>query len=103
MSIAQQHDARMNFRLSRAVKERIERAASLTGQSLSDFAASALARSADDVLERHHLMTLADEDRDFFLSLLDGDEEPGEKAKEAAARYRQGRREGTEYHWSPPQ
>ena len=67
MSSTQTHDARMNFRLSKAVKERIERAASITGQSLSDFAASALARNADEILERHNLLVLADEEQDFFL------------------------------------
>jgi hypothetical protein len=43
MATLQSHDARLNFRLSRSVKERIEWAALVSGQSVSDFAASALA------------------------------------------------------------
>jgi uncharacterized protein (DUF1778 family) len=93
-----QHDARLNFRLSRAVKERVERAALLSGQSVSDFAVSALARSADDILQRHNILTLADQDRDFFLALLDQDDKPSEKALAAAARYQMGERRGNEYH-----
>ena len=99
MGTMTEHDARMNFRLSREIKNRIERAAAVSGQSVSDFAASTLARTADDILQRHNTITLGDEDRDFFLALLDADEEPSEKEKAAAARYREGCRKGSEYHW----
>lgn len=99
MATLQSHDARLNFRLSRSVKERIERAALVSGQSVSDFAASALARSADDVLERHQTAVLADQGRDFFLALLGADEAPSEKSQAAAERYRQGQRVGTQYRW----
>lgn len=99
MSTEPTHDARMNFRLSRRIKERVERAAQLSGQSVSDFAASTLAREADEVIARQQTITLADADRDFFLRMLDEDAEPSEKSLAAAARYREGRRKGSEYHW----
>lgn len=79
---------RMNFRLSRAVKERIVRAAKLTGQSLSGFAVSTLAREADEILARHTTITLADQDRDFFLAVLDDEGEPSARSLAAARRYR---------------
>ena len=90
------HDARLNFRLSRAIKERIERAAYISGQSVSDFAASTLARCADDILERQNVIRLADADRDFFLALLDADDEPSETDKAAAARYMEEQRVAAE-------
>ena len=99
MSTITEHDARLNFRLSREIKNRVERAAAVSGQSVSDFAVSTLARTAEDILQRHNTIVLGDEDRDFFLALLDADEEPSEKEKAAAARYREGVRKGSEYHW----
>jgi len=87
MSTITERDARLNFRLSREIKNRVERAAAVSGQSVSDFAVSALARTADDILERHQTITLGNVERDFFLALLDSEEEPSEKAMEAARRY----------------
>lgn len=44
---------------------------------------------------------LSDEERDFFLALLENDDPPSEKALAAAARYNEGRREGSECPWQP--
>jgi uncharacterized protein (DUF1778 family) len=93
------HEARLNFRLSSSIKERAARAAEISGQSLSDFAASAIARHADEIISRHEII-LANEDRDFFLSILDDDNAPSERSMDAARRYREGQRKGSEYHWS---
>lgn len=87
MSTTTEHDARLNFRLSREIKNRVERAAAVSGQSVSDFAVSALARTADDVLERYQTIVLGDAERDFFLALLNAEQEPSEKTKEAVRRY----------------
>ena len=87
MSTITEHDARLNFRLSREIKNRVERAAAVSGQSVSDFAVSALARTADDILERYQTIVLGDAERDFFLALLDVEQEPSEKTKEAVRRY----------------
>ncbi len=83
-----QHDARMNFRLSRDIKERVEKAALVAGMSVSDFAASRLAAAADDVLAQHNQIVLNEAERDFFLALLDApDAPPTDAARVAAARY----------------
>ena len=75
MNTTTEQDTRMSLRVSRESKARVECAAAVSGQSLSGFAASALARAADEVLERHSTLIL-------------GDEEPLEKSKAAATRYR---------------
>lgn len=67
--------ARLNIRLRPEVKDRIERAANISGKTLTDFAVSVLSESAEGVLERHEAATLSDRDREIFLSVLD------EKAK----------------------
>ena len=99
MDTTTEQDTWMSLRMSRESKTRIERAAAISGQSVSDFAASTLSRALDDILMRHSTIVLGDEDRDFFLALLDEDEESSEKAKAAAAHYNQGTRKGDEYHW----
>jgi len=60
------------------IKERIERAANLSGKSLTDFAVNALSETADGVLEHHEAATLSDRDREIFLRVLDERAKPNE-------------------------
>lgn len=92
-----QNKDRMNFRLDPEIKERVARAAAITGQELTDFAVSALSEKADEVLGRHESLLLTSEDYQFFLSALDEDPETSERSRTAAERYRSGRREGVRY------
>ncbi|MEJ7617043.1 MAG: DUF1778 domain-containing protein [Pyrinomonadaceae bacterium] len=80
--------ARLNFRLPTEVKDVIERAAVVSGLTVTDFAINALVNSAHEVLEQHQTRTLSDRDRDVFLALLDSDQEPNEALKKAAKDYK---------------
>jgi len=80
--------ARIDFRVNRELKEVIERAAIVSGQSLTDFAVTALLQSATKVLERQERTRLSDRDRDAFLALLDSKAEPNAALKRAAKRYK---------------
>jgi uncharacterized protein (DUF1778 family) len=84
----QKSDARLDFRLNRQVKEVIEQAAAVSGQTLSDFAVSALYRTAKEVLEREQTTRLSNRDRDVFLAMLDSDSKPNNALKRAAKRYK---------------
>ena len=84
-----QEIARLNFRLPPEAKEKIERAAVVSGLTTTDFAIHALVNSADEVLERYHVTTLSDRDRDIFLKMLDSPPPPNEALKKAAKRYKQ--------------
>ncbi|MGA9768472.1 MAG: DUF1778 domain-containing protein [Blastocatellia bacterium] len=84
----QKSDARLDFRLNRQVKEVIEQAAAVSGQSVSDFAVSALYRTAKEVLEREQTTCLSNRDRDIFLAMLDSDAKPNESLKRAAKKYK---------------
>jgi uncharacterized protein (DUF1778 family) len=84
----QKSDSRLDFRLNRQVKDVIERAAAVSGQSVSDFAVSALYRTAKEVLEKEQTTRLSSRDRDLFLALLDSDAKPNEALKRAARRYK---------------
>jgi len=92
-------EARLNFRLDNSIKQRVTRAAEISGQTVTDFACAAITREADQVLARYDVIKLAEQDRDFFLSVLDEDRKPSKKSLAAARRYREGRRKGNEYHW----
>ena len=84
----QKSDARLDFRLNRRVKEVIEQAAAVSGQSVSDFAVSALYRTAKEILEREQTTRLSNRDRDVFLALLDSDAKPNDALKRAAKKYK---------------
>jgi uncharacterized protein (DUF1778 family) len=84
----QKSDARLDFRLNRQMKEVIEQAAAVSGQSVSDFAVSALYRTAKEVLEREQTTRLSNRDRDVFLAMLDSDAKPNETLKRAVKRYK---------------
>lgn len=92
-----QNKDRMNFRLHPEIKERVARAAAITGQELTDFAVSALSERADEVLGRHESLLLTSEDYEYFLGALDEDRETSGRSRAAAERYRRGRREGVKY------
>ena len=84
----QKSDARLDFRLNSQVKEVIEQAAAVSGQSVSDFAVSALYRTAKEVLEREQTTRLSNRDRDVFLAMIDSDAKPNEALKRAAKKYK---------------
>ena len=88
MAARQKNDARLDFRLSHPLKELIDRAASLTGQSVSDFAISTLVEKARRIVQESTTTILSDRDRDLFLAMLDGDAQPNEALKRAARRYK---------------
>ena len=80
--------ARFNFRLPAEIKDRIEKAAIVSGLTVTDFAISALTNTADEVLEKHHTRILSDRDRDIFLAMLDENPEPNEALLNAVAEYK---------------
>ncbi len=62
---------RLDVRLDAGTKTLIERAAAITGQTLTDYAISNLTLSAMETIERHERLVMTDRDRDRFLAALD--------------------------------
>ena len=90
---------RMNFRLAPEIKQRVARAAALTGQDLTEFAVAALSEKADEIIERHDHLLLGSEDYNFFLNALDEQPlKPSERSLKTAANYRRGTRKGVRYN-----
>lgn len=67
---------RLDMRINSQAKMIIERAASITGQTLTDFAVSNLVQSAMETIERYEKLVLSDRDRDRFLAALDRPAKP---------------------------
>ncbi len=86
MSTSTKSDARLNFRLPAAVKETIEEAAALSGQSVNDFAVSVLAQHARSLIQDHEHTLLSNRDRQVFLEMLDQADARPNKALAAAAK-----------------
>lgn len=81
-------EARIEFRLPNDIKKQIERAAQISGRTVTDFAKDVLTREAQLVLEQHETISLSDRDRDVFLSMLDSDPTPNAALLAAAKRHR---------------
>jgi uncharacterized protein (DUF1778 family) len=77
-------DVRLNIRIRPEIKSRIERAATVSGKSITDFAISALSKTADEVLDHLHVTELSDRDRDTFLTILDRPSKPNAILKRAS-------------------
>ena len=88
MANLEQAVSRLNFRLPIELKEKIERAAVVSGVTVTDFAISALVNSADNVLEKHQNRILSDRDRDIFLAMIENPPEPNETLKKAVQEYK---------------
>lgn len=84
MATAQRNDARLELHLQSDIKQIIEQAAHMSGQSVSEFAVSTLLQSATGILEKQQTTQLSDRDRD----LLDLDEPPNDALRQAAERYK---------------
>lgn len=80
--------ARLNFRLPPEIKERIENAALVSGVTVTDFAISALAETAHEVLEKHQMRRLTNRDRDVFLEMLENPPAPNAALKKAVKQYK---------------
>jgi len=79
---AREH-SRLNVRLSTDIKARIQRAANILGQDLTEFAEDTLNRRAIDVIESSERIVLKEEEYRFFLEYLDGP--PAEPSKKTLA------------------
>lgn len=67
---------RFDMRINSQAKTMIERAALITGQTLTDFAISNLVQSAMETIERYEKLVLSNRDRDRFLAALDRPAKP---------------------------
>ena len=80
--------ARLDIRLKPQAKEKIEQAAAVSHQSITDFVVTSLLRASEEALERQQLIQLSNRDRDLFLAALDTDVRPNRALRKAAERFK---------------
>ena len=80
--------ARLEIRLNPQAKEKIEQAAVVSHQSITDFVVTSLLRASEEALERQQMIHLTNRDRDLFLAALESDVRPNRAFRKAAERFK---------------
>jgi uncharacterized protein (DUF1778 family) len=70
MGTASGNDARVSLRIDAASKKRLERAAAVSGTTLSDFIVTGALAAANEVLAAHEASTLSPRDWNAFFGAL---------------------------------
>ncbi len=78
----------IEMRVKPSDKERISRAAELTGVKLTTFVRASAAREAERILREHGTTTLSERDRRALLDALDNPPPPTRAARDAVRDYR---------------
>jgi uncharacterized protein (DUF1778 family) len=80
--------ARLEARLTDEQKALFQRAADLSGRSLTEFVVSSAQEIAARTVREHEVLTLGGRDRQVFVDALLKPNPPNEKLRQAARRYR---------------
>lgn len=81
-------EERIHLRLNAFSKKRIERAAALTGKTVTEFVVSTAVNKADQVIDEHERIRLGAEDWDVFLEAILHPPKPNKALKEAMAAHK---------------
>jgi uncharacterized protein (DUF1778 family) len=81
-------NARLEARVSSDQKVFFQRAASLAGQTLSEFVIDSTQQAAARLVQEHELIRLSREEQMAFVAALLKPAEPGERLRQAAKNYR---------------
>ena len=84
--------ARLHIRLNPQAKEKIQQAAEVSHQSVTDFVVTSLLRASEEALEPQQSIRLTNRDRDLFLAALDGEVRPNRALRNAAERFKRSHR-----------
>jgi uncharacterized protein (DUF1778 family) len=80
--------ARLEARITGDQKALFQRAAVLSGRSLTDIVVSSVQDAASRTIREHEVMTVTGRDRDQLVAALLDAPEPGQRLRKAADRYR---------------
>ena len=79
-------EERISIRATHDIKTMIAKAATISKTSVSDFLLKAACKEAKQVLEEHDQITLSNQQRDWFLALLDQPFQVNAKLEQAIKR-----------------
>jgi uncharacterized protein (DUF1778 family) len=86
MRPAAQRSDRINLRVSRVAKRKLERAAAYSDKSLTEFVIDVALRKADAIVRKNEIITLTPAELDRFQAMLLDPPEPNRRLKRGAAR-----------------
>lgn len=81
-------NARLEARVSSEQKNLFQRAASLSGRTLSEFVIDSTQEAAARIVQEHEVIHLSREEQIAFVSALLAPSEPGTRLKKAIQSYR---------------
>jgi len=79
---------RLEARITPEQKALFQRAADLTGRSLTDFVVSSVQAAAEATIRTHQVLELTARDSEAFLAALANPREPNERLRAAFEHYR---------------
>jgi uncharacterized protein (DUF1778 family) len=79
---------RFDARLTKDQKELFERAASLTGRTLTEFVISSAQKEADKLIEKHHAILISEKDQQIFFAAVMRPPKANTNLKRAVAIYK---------------
>lgn len=80
---------RLEARVTEREKELVERAAALTGRSVTDFVVSSALEKAEETIRSHQVLTLSARDSQAFALAVLNPPAPTERQLAAVRRYRE--------------
>jgi uncharacterized protein (DUF1778 family) len=80
---------RLEARITPEQKNLLQKAASLTGRSVTDFVIASAQENATRTVREHETMTLSARDREVFINTLLNPPAPGLQLREAVQRYKE--------------
>ncbi|MGI9065033.1 MAG: DUF1778 domain-containing protein [Pyrinomonadaceae bacterium] len=80
--------ARLDVRITAQAKNKIEQAALVSHQTVTDFVLTSLVRASEEALQRHDSIRLTNRDRDLFLAALDAEALPNSALRKAADKFK---------------
>ena len=83
-----QRTERLEARVPAPIKELIGRAASLEGQTLTDYVIATLQKNAAEVVREHEILRLSVRDSEAFAGAMLDAPKPDRKLRQAFARHR---------------
>jgi uncharacterized protein (DUF1778 family) len=78
---------RLETRIDADLKELVQHAANLRGETITAFVTRALSREAEETIASHHVVRLSAEDSLSFVKGLFEESEPNENLKRAARKH----------------
>src|SRR5688572_25877504 len=80
---------RLETRIDHDLKELVQHAANLRGESITAFVSRALYREAEETISSHQVIRLSYEKGKAFVAMLSEESEPNDNLKRAAEDYKE--------------